>query len=229
MLYVLAQYLSVLWCTVLPVMQHLHSIIKKHQWARSTSSHTCPCHNSASTMFNRWFGMIMIPSFPSPYSSPYPAFISSWSFGLICQKTLVSKLARLFRTFLAKSNQAFCPWGKFSVFTFIHLHPRECSWFKKMLWMGFFFPPMKEFDIHPLLLSFVAFGVAELTTAFLLLKNVPDCWCGHSKNFCYLSDRSVFRKGLTFLKTTDRFPHVPRNSDNTQIQNCESTAELLTL
>ncbi len=35
------------------------------------------------------------------------------------------------------------------------------------------------------------FYVAELTSAFFFSQNVPNCWFGHSKCSCYLSDRFV--------------------------------------
>ncbi len=66
--------------------------------------------------------------------------------------------------------------------THIHLPPGECSWSGQLLWRVFS-SPGKEFFGHPPQLfswSSGSFGVAELTGAFLLFKNVPNSCFGHA-------------------------------------------------
>lgn len=42
---------------ILTIRSH---VINKHQWPHSTGSQTCPCHRTASTMFDRWCGMLQV-------------------------------------------------------------------------------------------------------------------------------------------------------------------------
>lgn len=48
-----------------------NNIINQHQWSSSIISHKCQCHNTASTMSNRWYGILRVMS----YSSPFHVFL----------------------------------------------------------------------------------------------------------------------------------------------------------
>ncbi len=107
-----------------------------------------------------------------------------------------------FRCRLANSNLAFLFWGSPMVYilwwtlcihsgevfswlltlTHIHLPPGECSWSGQLLWRVFSSPGKEFFGHPPQLFSVVfgSFGVAELTGAFLLFKNVPNSCFGHA-------------------------------------------------
>ncbi len=60
-------------------------IINKYKRTSSTGSHTCPRHDTTTTMLHWWGGMlrIMSSSFPSPYSS-LPITLVQVDLGLIC-------------------------------------------------------------------------------------------------------------------------------------------------
>lgn len=65
-----------------PPTSIINNIINQHQWSSSISSHKCPCYNTASTMSDRWYGIlrIMSCSSPSPHFSLSVIFVfQSWS------------------------------------------------------------------------------------------------------------------------------------------------------
>ncbi len=72
-------------------------IINKHQWARSIGSHTCPCYNTATSMFDTWCGVlwIMSCSFLSPYFS-LPISLVQVNYGFISLKNCIPEHGMLF-------------------------------------------------------------------------------------------------------------------------------------
>lgn len=79
-----------LWSTIL-------SLLNESELKATICSHTYPCHNTASTIFNRWCDMLwfMIPSFPSPHPS-LPILLVHVNLGFNCIKNLVPELGRVF-------------------------------------------------------------------------------------------------------------------------------------
>lgn len=79
-------------------------ITNEHKRANSTGSHTGPCHNTASPMFDRWRGMLWLMShfFPSPHFSLLISMVQVY-LSLICPKNLGPELGSHFQ---AKSNLA---------------------------------------------------------------------------------------------------------------------------
>lgn len=52
---------------IIPVSINSH-IINKYQWPGSTGSHTCLCHNIASSILGRWYDILQIMIYFSPLS-----------------------------------------------------------------------------------------------------------------------------------------------------------------
>lgn len=162
-------------------------VINKHQWPSSTGSRTCPCHDTASTIFDKWCGMLWVMSCSILFS------ILSFLYKLI----LVSSVHRIwfqnrsgfFRCFLAKSYLAFLflsfitviyilLWSiciyiykaslNFKLWLWHYLPPQECSWCDWMLWKGSS-STWTEFCSRPLQLSSMilqAFSCCQLILSF---------------------------------------------------------------
>ncbi len=86
----------------------LLSTVNKQQWGRSIGSHTCPCHNTAATMFGTWCGVLWIVSCSFFFFTILFSSISlvQVDLGFISPKNLIPEHGRLFLD-LAKSNLAF--------------------------------------------------------------------------------------------------------------------------
>ncbi len=156
-----------------------HHIINKYKRTSSTGSHTCPRHDTTTTMLHWWGGILG--SWAVPFLLHTLLFPSLW-YKLILVSSVHRMLFQNCEGFLDVVWQTLiwpsCFWGSPMVYilwwtlcihsgevfswlltlTHIHLPPGECSWSGQLLWRVFS-SPGKELFGHPPQLFSVVFRV----------------------------------------------------------------------
>ncbi len=157
-------------------------IINKYKRTSSTGSHTCPRHDTTTTMLHWWGGMlrIMSSSFPSPYSS-LPSLWYKLILVSSVHRMLFQNCEGFFRCRLANSNLAFL-FLRLTNGLHLVVNPLYSLWWSLLLIVDFDThtpTSWRVFLIWPTVVKGVFFTRERIlrSSTTVVFRGLPGLWC----------------------------------------------------